>query len=363
MFKNKAILVFGPRQTGKTTLVKQIIGDRSERTLFLNGDEPDVRALLQNATSTQLRNLIGGNRILVIDEAQRIPEIGLTLKLITDQIPEVQLIATGSSSFELANKANEPLTGRKYEFRLYPFSCEELTTANGPLEERRMLEQRLVFGSYPEIAVRSTEAGELLKLLTHSYLYKDLFMLEQVKKPVLLEKIVAALAYQIGSEVSRNEIAQLVQADHGTVERYISLLEQAFVVFRLPAYGGNKRNEIRKSQKIYFYDNGIRNAVIGNFSPVPLRNDVGPLWENYLMSERIKLLQNKGVDARRYFWRTTQQQEVDYIEEREGKLYAFEFKWNAHKKTKFSKTFTRNYTAESTRVIGPEQRDEFLLTV
>jgi hypothetical protein len=362
-FKKKAILLFGPRQVGKTTLISSILQEREEKAITFNGDEPDVRELFQSITSTRLRSIIGDSTIVFIDEAQRIPNIGLTLKLFTDQLSHVQLVATGSSAFELATKAQEPLTGRKYEFMLMPLSFGELADHHGLLEEKRLLEHRLIFGSYPEIVVNQGEAKELLILLTNSYLYKDLLTLEQMKKPALLEKIVRALALQIGSEVSYHEIAQLVGADNETVEKYISLLEQAYIVFRVPALSRNVRNEIKKGRKIYFLDNGVRNAILGNFTLPHSRNDVGALWENYLMSERFKLLHNRNVHARQYFWRTTQQQEIDYVEERDGKLFAFEFKWSATAKAKFPRTFLQNYPVERSRLVTPASTEEFLLSL
>lgn len=362
-FRGKAVLLFGPRQSGKTTLVKSILQTRQERSLVLNGDEPDVREMLSSATSTRLKTIVGSAKIIFIDEAQRIQDIGLTLKLFVDQLPDIQVIASGSSSFELAGRVSEPLTGRKYEYMLFPLSFGEMVNHHGLVDEKRMIEHRLIFGSYPEIVVKQDEEKELLKLLAGSYLYKDLLTLDQMKKPVLLEKIVRALALQIGSEVSYHEIGQLVGADNETVEKYVSLLEQAFVVFRVPALSRNVRNEIKKGKKIYFYDTGVRNAVIANFSHLRSRTDVGPLWENYLMSERVKLLRNSGIDAQRYFWRTTQQQEIDYIEDREGKLTAFEFKWNEKSRTRFPKTFTDNYKVERTAAITPKVVEDFCIQV
>jgi len=361
LFKGKVIVLFGPRQAGKTTLVENLLLSRTEQILALNGDEPDIRELLTNCTSTRLRSIIGKNKLLFIDEAQRIPDIGLTLKLITDQIPDVQVIATGSSAFELNTHTAEPLTGRKFEFTLYPLSCAELIQHHSLLEEKRSLEQRLIYGSYPEIITTPGHEQELIKLLAGSYLYKDLLTLEQINKPILLEKILRALALQLGSEVSYQEIGQLVSANGQTVEKYIDLLEKAFVLFRLPALNRNVRNEIKKGKKIYFYDNGIRNAIIGNFTPLANRTDTGPLWENYLISERIKFLSNSNTGADCFFWRTTQQQEIDYIEDRQQQLYAYEFKWNIKKgTTRFPKTFLRNYDNVSTRVITPANYEEFL---
>lgn len=275
LFKGKAILIFGPRQSGKSTMVNQLIKDLGQNFLYLNGDEADVREILTNTTSTKLKALTGENKIVFIDEAQRITNIGLTLKLFTDQLKEIQVIATGSSAFELSSQVNEPLTGRKYEFMLYPLCFMEMTKHHGLLEEKRLIEHRLVYGYYPEIVTHQGQEKELLKLLASSYLYKDLLMLEQIKKPVLLEKLLKALSLQVGNEVSYNELSQIVGADKETIEKYIDLLEKAFVVFRLPALSRNVRNEIKKGRKVFFYDCGIRNAVIGNFNSLNTRTDVG----------------------------------------------------------------------------------------
>ena len=360
-FKGKAILLFGARQVGKTTLVNQLLENRSEPILSVSGDEPDIREIFKDITSTQLKTFIGHHKILFVDEAQRIENIGLTLKLIVDNIKDVQIIATGSSAFELADKTNESLTGRKYVFHLHPISFEEMLEHSSLLIEKRNLSQRLVYGYYPEIITKENENKELLKLLADSYLYKDLLLLEYIKKPFLLEKIVKALALQIGNQVSYNEIARLVQADKITVEKYIYLLQKAFVIFILPAFSRNVRNEIKKSRKIYFYDNGIRNALIGNFNPIPSRTDIGALWENFLVSERIKFLDNNNIDKNLFFWRTTQQQEVDFIEEDTNTLNSYEFKWNVNKKPKLSKTFLRAYPNTTFKVINKDNYESFLM--
>ena len=272
----------------------------------------------------------------------------------------MQVIATGSSAFELASRTSEALTGRKYEFMLYPLSFVEMVNHLSLLEEKRLLEHRLIYGYYPEIVSKPGEEKELLKLLAGSYLYKDLLALGQINKPALLEKILKALALQVGSEVSYNEIGQLVQADNETVEKYIDLLEKAFVVFRLSAFSRNVRNEIKKGRKVYFFDNGIRNAVIGNFNLPASRTDTGALWENFIISERMKYLHNNHIDASRYFWRTTRQQEIDYIEERESNLYAFEFKWGKKARSKFPITFTNNYNTVETTFVTPDNFETFL---
>jgi len=361
MFKRKAIIIYGARQVGKTTLVKQLLKDRETETLFLNGDDADTRELFTNLNPTILIPVFGNYTIVVIDEAQRIPETGLALKIIHDNFENIQLIATGSSAFELATKVSEPLTGRKFEFFLHPFSFAEMVNHHGFLTEKRLLEHRIVFGYYPDIALNVGTETRLLKSLTSSFLYKDLLMLEQIKKPALIEKILKALALQVGSEVSFNELAQLTGSDKNTVEKYIGFLEQAYIIFRLEGLNRNVRNEIKKGRKIYFYDNGVRNAILGNFLPVGSRTDIGALWENFLISERYKFLTNQDVDFNRYFWRTTQQQEIDYIEEHAGKLSAFELKWNPNANVKISGTFTNGYPESSFKVITPENFHEFIL--
>jgi predicted AAA+ superfamily ATPase len=360
LFKGKAFIIYGPRQAGKTTFSEQLLSIISKNTLRLNGDDADTRELLGKPNSTLLGRIIGDNEVIFIDEAQRIPEIGIVLKIIVDQFKQVQVIATGSSSFELAGSINEPLTGRRYEMQLLPLSYQELVKYTDFLTEKRLLEQRLIYGSYPEIIVDSNNAEKHLKLIANSYLYKDLLILEQIKKPVLLEKIVKAIAMQIGSEVNITEIGRLVQADNKTVEKYIDLLEKAFVVFSVTALSGNLRNEIKKGRKIYFYDNGIVNAVTNNFNLLGNRNDVGALWENYVISERKKFLNENEIEAKIYFWRTTQQQEIDYIEIRGDKMDAFEFKWSITARKKFPATFLSAYPGADTTMVTPENIDDFL---
>ncbi len=360
LFKGKAILIFGARQVGKTTLVNDLANKTGEKCLYLNADEADVRSIFSNTTSGRLKSYIGNQKIVILDEAQRIENVGVTLKLITDQIKETQVIATGSSSFELANKTNEPLTGRKYEFFLFPFSFRELVNENGLIQEKRIIEHRLVYGNYPEVVVEPGMEKEHLKLIAGSYLYKDILTLENIKKPVLLEKILRALAFQLGNEVSYHEIGKMVSAKSDTVEKYIDLLEKAYIIFKLPAYSKNVRNEISKGKKIYFYDNGIRNAVIGNYNDIESRTDTGALWENFVISERFKYNIFKNEDIDMFFWRTTQQQEIDLIEESSGKLEAFEIKWNKQRK-KFSRTFTDAYPYATTNFITKDNIGNFLL--
>ena len=361
LFKGKSIVVIGARQVGKSTLFRQVTEKRNEPILSLNCDEPEVREMLTDANTAELKMLIGNNRLVVIDEAQRVPGIGMTLKLITDNLPNVQLLVTGSSSFELQNRLNEPLTGRKYEYHLYPISTRELLQHGGLLAVRQALESRLIYGSYPDIVNHADEAKELLMNIAGSYLYKDLLAMDDIRRPALLEKLLVALALQVGSEVSYNELAQTVGTDSKTVEKYIDLLEKCYIVFRLGAFSRNLRTELKKSKKIYFYDNGIRNAVIQNFAPLAMRNDVGALWENFFISERVKSNEYVGRYVKSYFWRTTQQQELDYIEEFDGEFAVFEMKWNPRKNiASFPASFLRTYPVGQTAIVTPENYLEWL---
>ena len=329
----KAIILLGPRQTGKTTLLMKIISEL-ENPLVLNCDDPFVRTRLQDSNTEQIRQLIGLHKVVFVDEAQRVKNIGLTLKLITDQFNEVTLLVSGSSSLELANEIKEPLTGRKWEFMLYPISWKEFHDHAGYLTSMQQLQQRLVFGMYPEVISNPGNESEILREISGSYLYRDLLAWKGIRKPEILDRLLRALAFQTGNLVSYNELANLIQVDKNTVSNYIDLLEKAFVVFRLQPLIRNLRNEISSSRKIYFYDNGIRNALINNFNPVGFRNDTGMLWENFIIAERMKYLHYSRQFCSTWFWRTHQQQEIDYIEETSGRLTAYEFKWNPEKKFK-----------------------------
>ncbi|GAA3627828.1 ATP-binding protein [Flavivirga jejuensis] len=341
--KGKAIILIGPRQVGKTTLIKAII--KTKEHLFLDGDDPTVRNVLNNPNTEQIKSIIGSNKIVFIDEAQRIEGIGLTLKIITDQLKDVQLFVSGSSSFDLSSALNEPLTGRKWEYELYPISWEEFEDKHGFLVAEQQLENRLLFGFYPDILNHSGEEKELLKQLVNSYLYRDILAYSNIRKPEVLEKLVQALALQLGNEVNYNELAQIIGIDKNTVSNYIDILEKGYVIFKLNSFSRNLRNEIKKNKKIYFYDNGVRNMILGNFNPLSLRQDTGALWENFLISERLKQNTYKNTNAKMYFWRTKQQQEVDLVEEKNGIITGFEFKWNAKKKLRLPKTFVNEYQA------------------
>jgi hypothetical protein len=353
----KAIVITGPRQVGKTTLIKNILENKAH--LFLDADDPTVRNLLNNPNTEQLKSIIGKNKLVFIDEAQRIENIGITLKIITDQFKEVQLIVSGSSAFELTNRLNEPLTGRKWEYQLFPISWKEFEDTVGFVKAEQQLELRVIYGMYPDVINRTGEETEALKQLADSYLYKDILAYGGLRKPEVLEKLLQALALQMGNEVSYNELSQLIGIDKNTVSNYIDILEKAFVIFKLKSFSRNLRNEIKTNQKIYFYDTGIRNMIIGNFNALGLRQDKGALWENFLISERIKKNTYEGSLAKPYFWRTVQQQEIDYVEETAGQITGYEIKWNANAKAKIPKLFKETYTAE-TAVLSRENFRTFL---
>lgn len=357
---NKAIIINGARQVGKTTLVQSIAQNHFSSHLYLNGDEPDTLYKLDNISTEQLARLVSNRDLVIFDEAQRIPNVGLVLKRIIDRYPEKSVLAIGSSSFELNRQIQEHLTGRKFEYYLFPFSTSELIEHLGYPEERQNLERRIIYGNYPDIVLNESHSEELLHNLTHSYLFKDILALQDIRKPELLDRLIQALAYQLGNQVSYNELSRTVKADKETIERYINLLEKCFVIFRLPSFSKILGNELKKSRKIYFYDLGIRNAVISDFRWLDQRQDVGALWENYLIAERIKATTYQRKNIRRYFWRTTQQQEIDYIEQHDTTLKAFEFKWNSKAKGKFSKTFTRTYPRAETKLITPQNYLEFI---
>lgn len=358
-FKGKAILLIGPRQTGKTTLLKAIF-EKVPLVCWLNGDDPETRILLEDVNLVSWKRILGKQKVLVLDEAQRINNIGLKLKLLTDQMPDIQVVASGSSAFELANQVNEPLTGRKWEFRLFPLSFGEMEAHHGFVEEHRRLSERLVFGYYPDVVNHPGEERDILNQLADSFLYKDILMWDRIKKPEKLTRLLQALAFQVGQEVSYHELGQMVDLDNQTVENYISLLEQTYIIFRLPALSRNLRKELKRKRKIYFYDNGIRNALIAQYQPLNLRNDVGALWENWLISERKKMLHYQNIPANTFFWRTQDQQEIDYVEERDGKMWAYEIKWSAKAKPAFSKTFTQAYPEHVLQFIHPGNYFEWL---
>ncbi len=354
----KAIVLIGPRQVGKTTLIETIL--KNKDYLLLDGDDPRTRILLTEPNTEEIRSILGKYKYVFIDEAQRIKGIGLTMKIITDRFKDIQLFTSGSSSFDLSNQINEPLTGRKWEYQLFPISWEEYEEHHGYLYSEQQLENRLLYGFYPDVLNNPEDEINILRNLVNSYLYKDILSFVNIQKPEILEKLVQALALQIGNEVNYSELAQIVNADKNTVSKYIDILQKGYIIFKLNSFSRNLRNEIKKNKKIYFYDNGIRNMIIGNFNPLELRTDKGALWENFLISERVKQIEYKQSLAYTFFWRTKQQQEVDFVEENSGKIYGYEFKWNNRRRVKLPKTFVEAYNAES-KVIDRKNFREFVI--
>lgn len=351
LFKNKAIVIYGPRRVGKSTLLKNWLAKIKKRYLFLNCDEGDVLRLLNEAdTSTKLKEIIGNYPLIIIDEAQRIKNIGIKLKLIVDNFPNQQIIATGSSSFELSNEIIEPMTGRAFEFFLSPFSLKEIANHQklDKLFLKRKLEDFLIYGFYPEVNLSSNvfEKQIVAKEIAHNYLYKDVLKFSSLRASEIVQKLLQALALQVGSEVSYGELAKTLAIDYQTVRNYINILEKTFVIFRIPPLTRNLRKEIRKSRKIYFWDNGIRNALINNFNSLSLREDVGKLWENFIVSEFRKQEKFVFPQSNYYFWRTYEDQEIDLIQEEGGRFFAFEIKWQKPKKAP-PKPWRENYPNSS----------------
>lgn len=366
LFLGKAIILIGARQVGKSTLFEQLLNQpqleiSQDQILTIYCDDAEQRALIEDANLMDLRQQLAGKRIVMVDEAQRIQGVGLKLKLITDHFKDVQLLVTGSSSFLLQGQLNEPLTGRKFEYHLYPISTQELYEDGGLIRTKQTFESRLIYGSYPDVITGMGNPRDILMNLSGSYMYQDLLSMEGIRKPVLLERLLVALALQIGSEVSYSELAQMAGTDNKTVEKYIDLLEKCYIIFRLNGLSRNLRNELKKSKKIYFYDNGIRNAVIQQFAPVNMRNDMGALWENFFISERIKRNHYTSHYCNTYFWRTKSQQEIDYIEECDGTMTAFEIKWNPKRaNVRFPTTFLDSYNVKETVVITPDNYLDWL---
>jgi uncharacterized protein len=345
LFKGKVILLFGPRQVGKTTLLRDLLRDYPESALQLNADDPTVRRILDTPNTEQLRQIIGNYKIVFVDEAQQINSIGKTAKLMIDTFTEVQLILSGSSSFDLASATQEPLTGRKRTFFMFPVSWMEWQNHVGYVRAEQDLENRLVFGLYPDVLNNREQQEVVLREIADSYLYKDVLLYGNLKKPDEIRNLLQAIAFQVGNEVSYRELGQITGLDPKTVERYIDILEKAYIVFRLGSFSRNLRNEIRTGRKIYFYDNGIRNAVISQLQPFAIRQDIGALWENFIICERRKRNGYQHHFANSYFWRTVQQQEIDYLEEFNGQLTACEIKYNEKRNIKIPKTFTKTYQA------------------
>ncbi len=330
---HKVILIYGSRQSGKTTLAKKVVEQTGLKSLYVNGDQIKYADVLSSRDLFKLKGLVSGYDLLFVDEGQRIPDIGINLKILHDEIPDLKILVTGSSSFLLSGKVTESLAGRKKTYSLFPVSINELSLMYNPFELNDRLEEFLIFGLYPEVLniTSHKDKEDYLTDISSSYIYKDIIELEQIKFPLKIKDLLRLLAFQTGSQVSIHELGKQLGLNRETVERYLYLLEQAFVVFRVPAYSTNPRKEIKKSQKYYFYDLGIRNILINNLNPLNVRNDVGALWENFLITERMKKLNYERTGFNIFFWRAYSGTEIDYIEEKQGELSAFEFKFNSSK--------------------------------
>jgi uncharacterized protein len=361
LYKKKVVIVFGPRQVGKTTLIKEIVKRVNKPALFFNADDFEVKDMFEKPTIARLKSIAGDAKLLVIDEAQRIENIGITLKLFCDEFPNVQVIASGSSAFELSDKIKEPLTGRSFEYKLFPLSWMEMVRHTSVITEHASLPVRLLYGYYPAVINNPGNEREILSGLAGNYLYRDILSLQSVRKPYLLDALLKAIAMQMGSEVSYNNLAKLVKADVKTVEHYIDLLEKSFIIFRLPAYNKNVFTELKKGRKIYFWDVGIRNSILGNFTPLENRGDLGALWENFLIVERLKNNTYSEKRANPFFWRTINQTEIDYVEEDHKKLHAFEFKYSESRKRGMPDDFAKGYPGSTYQTISKENYIEWLL--
>jgi len=358
---NKAVVIYGPRRVGKTTLLHRLAKKISQPILWLNGDDIDIQESLSLQSLEKLKSIVGKYRVIMIDEAQRIQKIGHTLKLIVDGIPRIKIVATGSSSFELAHQVGEPLVGRKWQYTLYPIAQLELSSLENHLETKGKLESRLIYGSYPEVILADgyQEKISILESVVDGYLFKDIFTLEGIKKPTKVISLAKALALQIGNQVSLSELSRTLGINLATVERYLDLLEKTFVIKRVSGFSRNLRKEITKTCRYYFWDNGVRNVLINNFNPLTIRTDIGQLWENYLFIERMKKRDYQKIYSNIYFWRTHDRQEIDLIEERGGKLFGIEFKWQA-KKPRVPRDWLKTYPKAKYSVIHRENYLDFI---
>ncbi len=357
--KGKVLILSGARQVGKTTMLEKMFINKQDKVLWLNADETSVRERLGELDVERLKGVVGGYKIVIIDEVQRIQDSGLLLKIFADNFKDVQFIATGSSALDISERIFEPLTGRYLLFHLYPFSLAEIYPHKSVFEIEKKLSFHLVYGSYPDIVNNQTTAQVLINNLANQYLYKDVLVWKDIRKPYLLDKLLKLLSFQVGNEVSINELAKQLKVSSETVDAYIDLLEKSFVVFRLSSFSNNPRSEVSKMNKIFFWDNGIRNAVIGNFNDINNRQDIGQLWENFLIAERIKMNSNLGKDRKTYFWRNYNQSEVDFVEIEKKEISAFEIKWNKYKKNVVTKAFTNAYPMAKIDVITPNNFEKF----
>jgi predicted AAA+ superfamily ATPase len=359
LHRRKALIIVGARQVGKSTMLQnmdKVFGD----ALWLNADENSIRDHLSVIDISGIRSLIGNYKMVIIDEIQRVKNAGLMLKMMVDNFKEVQFIATGSSALEISETVFEPLTGRFFLFHLYPFSLAEIYPAKSSFEIEQALPFHLVYGNYPEVCTQRNLSEMIVKNLAQQYLYKDVLVWKDIRRPELLDKLLKLLAFQIGSQVSINELARSLGVKSETVRNYIDLLEKSFVIYQLKSFGTNQRKEVSKMSKVYFWDNGIRNAVIGNFDPLSQRTDTGALFENFIISERLKMLSWSDVDAKGFFWRNYNKSEVDYIEQKRDLIKAFEIKWNTNKQYRVSRAFTNLYPNAETQIVTPSNLVNFV---
>ncbi|MBD3264939.1 MAG: AAA family ATPase, partial [Candidatus Omnitrophica bacterium] len=350
-----------PRRCGKTTLLKHFLKEQEEKYLLVSGEDVTVQSYLSSQSVEKLKSFAGENKLLVVDEAQKVKNIGINIKLLLDHVSDIKIIATGSSSFDLARQIGEPLTGRKYTLRMFPLAQLELNNIQSRKETDALLEQRLIYGSYPEVILAKSdkERAAYLKEIVNSYLYKDILELEGIRHSDKLVRLLQLLAFQIGKEISYNEFGQQLGMSKNTVDKYFDLLQKTFVIIKLSGFSRNLRKEISKNPRYYFYDLGIRNALINNFNPLSVRNDLGMLWENYIIMERIKRQEYLGILSNNYFWRTYQQKEIDFIEERDGNLYGYEIKWG-DSKSKSPEEWLKAYKGSKFEIITKDNYLEFI---
>jgi len=363
LLPNKVLIIYGPRRVGKTTLLKEFLATTELKYRLDSGDDVQLAQVLGSGNFKDIKNYVGDNQLIVIDEAQQIDNIGQGLKIIVDQIPGIRVIATGSSSFDLANKLGEPLVGRQTTLTLYPIAQLELAAQRNKFDLKQDLEDYLIYGSYPEVVTAKTsdDKKEIISEIANSYLFKDILALDKIKKSKTLIDLVTLLALQIGSEVSMNELAQKLAVNVKTIEKYLDLLEKTFVLIPVGTFKRNLRDEVRGKKKYYFYDTGIRNAIISQFAPLNLRNDVGSLWENFLFVERMKKCSYQKIYTNRYFWLLYKKAEIDMIEDRDGKLSGYEFKWSKPNSSRAFEIFQEAYSGSELKVINRDNYDEFIM--
>lgn len=358
----KVVVIYGARRTGKTTLLKEFLKDETKEHLLVSGEDVTVHSFLSSQSVEKLTSFVGKAKLLVVDEAQKIPDIGINLKLIIDHLPTIRVVVTGSSSFDLARRTGEPLTGRKYTLKLFPLAQMEIGQIEKAHQTKANLDSRLIYGSYPEVVLMQDNRGreKYLKEIVSSYLYKDILELDGIRQSAKIIRLLQLLAFQIGREVSLSELGTSLSMSKNTVERYLDLLEKAFVLHRLTGFSRNLRSEIIKNCRYYFLDNGVRNALVNNFNPLEQRNDCGELWENYLVMERLKRQEYLDIPANNFFWRTYTKQEIDFVEERQGRLFGYEMKWGKAK-PKPPKLWQSAYPNASYELINRENYLKFIM--